>query len=64
MIFPFKINTALKKHIFVKSQAHWGRKKNNLDFQAKPENNPDSKPTQPRSLNAELCEGGLTEVKQ
>lgn len=65
MIFAFKINTALKKHIFVKkSQVHWGGKANNLDFQSKPENNPDSKPNQARSLNAELCEGGLTEVKQ
>lgn len=65
MIFAFKINTALKKHIFVKkSQVHWGWKENNLDFQTKPENNPDSKPTQARSLNAELREGDLTEVKQ
>lgn len=65
MVFAFKINTALKKHIFVKkSQVHWGWKKNNLDFQTKSENNPDSKRTQARSLNVELRESGLTEVKQ
>lgn len=65
MIFAFKISTALKKHIFVKkSQVHWRRQENNLEFQTKPENNPDSKPTQARSWNAELREGGLTEVKQ
>lgn len=65
MIFAFKINIALKKHIFVKkSQVHWGRKENNLNFQTKPENNPDSKPTQATSSNAERHEGGLTEVKQ
>lgn len=45
MIFDFKLNAALKKHILVKkSQVHSGWNENNLDFQTKPENNPDSKP--------------------